>query len=106
MTRAMRPVLPAPDRVLVSSTVAVMSLTQLTLMVLRGSFGGSVGVGQRVHAADDLADLLGDAGLAGLVGDLGVLLDELFGVVGRGLHRLLPGRQLGRRGLEQGVEDA
>src|SRR3954452_1553969 len=73
MTRAMRPVLPWPDWVWVSSTVAVMSLTHSGLLG-SGSFGGGVGVGQGVHAADDLADLLGDAGLACLVGDLAVLL--------------------------------
>ena len=62
-------------------------------------------VGQRVDATDDLADFLGDAGLAGLVGDSGVLLDELVGVVGRGLHRLLPGGELGGGRLQQGEVD-
>src|SRR5690349_3759587 len=81
ITRAMRPVVP-PAVSLVSSTVAVMSLLSLD-----SSF--CLGVRQGVHAADDLADLLGDAGLTGLVGHPGVLLDELVGVVGRRLHGLL-----------------
>src|SRR5688572_14572607 len=110
MTRAIRPVLPAPDWVWVSSAVAVIvfSLTHGVRCCLRygGLVGGGVGVGQRVHGTGDLADLLGDAGLAVLVGVLGVLLDQFFGVVGRGLHRLLAGGQLGRRGLEQREEDA
>src|SRR3954447_16359083 len=114
MTRAIRPVLPAPEVVWVSSTVAVIASHSLCSRsgVSRLAIGGGrlvgrgVGVGERVDATDDLADLLGDAGLAGLVGDPGVLLDQLFGVVGRRLHRLLAGGQLGRGGLQQGEEDA
>ena len=48
------------------------------LRVLRG--------GERVGAADDLADLLGDLGLPCLVGLAGEGADELFGVVGGRLH--------------------
>src|SRR6476660_10428077 len=103
MTRAIRPPVPSVA-VLFSSAVAVMSLNSLT--VRRWLFGRSVGVGQGVHATDDLADFLGDARLPGLVGDTGVLLDELFGVVRGGLHRPLPRRQLGGRGLQQREEDA
>src|SRR6478609_6442963 len=103
MTRAIRPPVPSVA-VLFSSAVAVMSLN--SLWVRRWLFGRSVRVGQRVDATDDLADLLGDARLPGLVGDAGVLLDELFGVVGRGLHRLLPRGQLGGRRLQQREEDA
>src|SRR3954453_22568878 len=102
MTLAIRPPVPSVA-VLFSSAVAVMSLNSLT--VRRWLFGRSVGVGQGVDAADDLADFLGDARLPGLVGDTGVLLDQLFGVVGRGLHRPLPCGQLGGRGLEQREED-
>src|SRR4051795_981348 len=111
MTRAIRPPAPSPAPVFFSSTVAVMSLNSLRLAWTRGLglvrlLAGSVGVGERVHATDDLADLLGDARLPGLVGDAGVLLDELLGVVRRGLHRLLPSGELGGRGLEQREEDA
>src|SRR3954451_24684019 len=111
MTRAMRPPPLSVAPVLFSSTVAVMSLNSLRLAWTRGLglvrlLAGSVGVGQRVDAADDLADLLGDARLPGLVGDAGVLLDELLGVVRGGLHRLLPRRELRGRGLEQREEDA
>src|SRR5688572_2227205 len=106
MTRAIRPVLPVPDWVWVSSTVAVIVFSLTHSARCLGLVGGGVGVGQRVLDTDDLADLLGDAGVSGLVGDLGVLLDELFGVVGRRLHRLLTSRQLGGRGLEQREEDA
>src|SRR5687768_11947771 len=98
MTREIRPTEPALPLVWVSSTVAVISLTQLCSLV------GSVGIGKGVDATDDLADFLGNAGLAGLVGDSRVLLDELVGVVRRGLHRLLSGGQLGGGSLQQGEE--
>src|SRR3954454_9706075 len=106
MTRAIRPPVPSVA-VLVSSAVAVMSLNSLLFVAgfRRWLFAGSVRVGQGVDATDDLADFLGDARLTGLVGDTGVLLDQLFGVVGRGLHRPLPCGQLGGRGLEQREED-
>src|SRR4051794_41940575 len=100
MTRATRPPDPLSALVVsVSLMVAVMSL------ILRHSWSLVAGgrVGERVDATDDLADLLGNTGLAGLVGDSGVLLDELGGVVGRGLHRALAGgparggRPAGRR---------
>src|SRR3954462_4849255 len=102
ITRATRPTAPPLCSDRVSLIVAVISLTH---SLVGGSFAGGVRIGERVHAADDLADLLGDAGLAGLVGDPGVLLDQLFGVVGRRLHGLLTGRELGGRGLEQREED-
>ena len=47
-----------------------------------------------VDAADDLADFLGDAGLTGLVGDPGVLDDELVGVVRRRTSWPSAGREL------------
>src|SRR6476646_3465975 len=103
MTRAIRPPVPSVA-VLFSSAVAVMSLNSLT--VRRWLFGRSVGVGQGVHATDDLADFLGDARLPGLVGDTGVLLDQLFGVVSRRLHGPLARGQLRGRRLEQREEDA
>src|SRR4051794_6241138 len=107
MTRAIRPPVLSVVSV-VSSAVAVMSLSSLRFGVqcLRGgSVAGGVRVGERVDATDDLADLLGDARLASLVGDAGVLLDELFGVVGGGLHGALARRKLGGGGLQQGEED-
>src|SRR4051812_12983289 len=103
MTLAIRPPVPSVA-VLFSSAVAVMSLNSLT--VRRWLFGRSVGVGQGVDAADDLADFLGDARLPGLVGDTGVLLDQLFGVVGRRLHGPLARRQLRGRRLKKREEDA
>src|SRR5689334_18548776 len=111
MTRAIRPTAPSPAPVFFSSTVAVIRLNSLRSRGTRGLqlwalLAGSVGVGQRVHATDDLADLLGDARLSGLVGDAGVLLDQLLGIVRGGLHRLLPRSELGGRGLEQREEDA
>src|SRR4051812_15752548 len=48
---------------------------------------GRAGGDQRVGAADDLADLLGDLGLSGLVGLPGEVLGQLLGVVGGRLHR-------------------
>src|SRR5690606_17753198 len=95
MTRATRPVT-AAESVVVSSTVAVM----VSLSI------GVGGLGQRVSATHDLADFLGDAGLAGLVRQSGVLLDEVLRVVGRGLHGLLEGSQLGSGRLQQTGVDA
>src|SRR5689334_3694178 len=97
MTRAIRPTLPAAEAA-VSVAVAVISLTSPSLLA-----GG--GVGKRVDASDDLADFLGNTGLSGLVGDTGELLDQLFGVVRGGLHRLLAGGELRGRGLQQRQED-
>src|SRR5699024_2230027 len=95
VTRATRP---TPDLVSVlvcSFSVAVMYL----------SLTPSVGVGECVRTADDLADLLGNAGLAGLVGYSGVLLDQLVRVVRRRLHCPLPGSELGGARLQQAEED-
>src|SRR3954447_16253022 len=75
---------------------------------IAGTFGcgsGSIaGVGgdQRVGAADDLADLLGDLGLAGLVGLPGQVLGQFLGVVGGRLHRPPARRRLRGRGLQHG----
>src|SRR4051794_25053946 len=78
------------------SSVTVISSALLPLGLggsCCGTCGSVAGVrqDQRVGAADDLADLLGDLGLAGLVGLPGEVLRELFGVVRRGLHRPAPG---------------
>src|SRR3954468_13459206 len=93
ITRATRPVPGAPVSEVVSATAVMSSLTP----------GG--GIGQRVGAADNLADLLGDLSLAGRIGLDRVALDELGGVVGRRLHRPPARGQLGRRRLQQGVVD-
>ena len=67
--------------------------------------GGGFGQGRR--AADDLADLLGDLGLAGRVGLPGQALDQGLGVVGRRLHGPLSAGQLGGGRLQQaGVDPA
>src|SRR6185312_9304323 len=49
-------------------------------------------LGQRVRAADNLADFLGNLGLPCLVGVPGELVEQLIGVVGGRLHRPAPGR--------------
>src|SRR5690554_5061285 len=100
MTREIRPTEPAAPEAFVSSTVAVMSLTSPHSLL------AGVRVGKGVDATDDLAEFLGTASLAGLVGDSLVLLDELVGVVRGRLHRLLTGCQLGGGSLQQGEEDA
>src|SRR4051812_14915275 len=79
ITRATRPTAPPLCSDRVSLIVAV--IFSASLAGWGGSFAGGVRIGERVHAADDLADLLGDAGPAGLVSDPGVLLDQLLGVV-------------------------
>src|SRR4051794_24642390 len=94
MTRAMRPTPPA-----------VVSVASVTVAVISLSLTPGVGVSKRVHATDDLADFLGNASLASLVGDALVLLDQLVRVVRGRLHRLLASRQLRGRGLEQREED-
>ena len=65
----------------------------------------AVASAERVGATDDLADFLGDFGLAGRVGKPGERLDELSGVVGRRLHRALAGGVLGGGRLQQRVVD-
>src|SRR6478735_906089 len=97
MMREMRPTPPgAVVSAVFSETVAVIwSLSTF-----------STGVGEGVGAAHDLADLLGDLGLASLVGQPGVLLDELFGVVRGRLHGPLTRGQLGRGSLQEAVVDA
>ena len=67
----------------------------------RGGLRGAVRPAQGFGAADDLHDLGGDRVLAGAVHAPGEAGDEVFGVVGRGLHRPLPGGVLRRRGVEQ-----
>jgi hypothetical protein len=52
-------------------------------------------------AADDLHDLGRDRVLTGPVHDPAERLDQLFGVVGGGLHRPLAERVLGRCGVQQ-----
>src|SRR5690348_3078143 len=96
MTRATRPVPPALWVSGVSVTVAVMCVVPLR-SVFRCSSDACGG--ERVGAADDLADLLGDLGLAGLVGQPGVEADEVLGVVRRRLHRALSGGLLAGRCL-------
>src|SRR5271157_5486764 len=75
------------------STVAVMcpSLTHCAY------------VGERVGAADDLADFLGDLGLPGVVGLTGQRLEQITRVVSGRLHRAPPRRQLGGRRLQHRV---
>ena len=93
MMREMRPTPP-------TAWVSLRSLTDAVMVSPR-----SLALGQRAGAADDFADLLGDLGLTSLVGQAGVLLDELLGVVRGRLHRPLAGGELGRGGLEHAVEE-
>src|SRR5205085_1556142 len=75
-----------------SVTVMCAALLPCGVSVLDGDkarkVGSVVGAGrhERVGAADDLADLLGDLGLAGLVGLPREVLRQLLGVVGGRLH--------------------
>src|SRR5579862_937851 len=93
VTRATRPVPAAASPLSAEfSTVAVMSR--------RSSLTRRARVGQRVGAADDLADFLGDLGLPRVVRLAGQRLDQIVRVVGGRLHRAAPGGQLGGRRLE------
>src|SRR2546422_8960587 len=91
MTRATRPVPPAGRNVVSVAVLVIRSLTPCR--------------GERTRAADDLADLLGDLGLTGRVRRSGERLDELFRVVGRGLHGPPARGRLRRRRGQQGRED-
>src|SRR5437763_10440167 len=61
---------------------------------------------QRLRPTDDLHDLGGDGVLSGSVHHAAQAGDEVFGVVGRGLHGALAGSVLGGRRIEQGGEGA
>src|SRR6516164_2144856 len=91
VTRATWPVRPTWPPSAAFSTVAVI-VTSLALCER---------LGQRVGTADDLADFLGDLGLAGLVGFKGELIEQLVGVVGGRLHRPPPCRDLRCRAFQQ-----
>src|SRR5207342_2790382 len=64
------------------------------------------GASASVRAGRDLDHLAGDVGLADLVVREGQVLDELFGVFGRVLHRDHPARLLAGLRLENGLEQA
>src|ERR1700730_1970797 len=87
VTRATRPV-PAAASPLsgVFSSVAVMCSSLIRC----------ARAGQRVGAADDLADLLGNLGLPCVVELTGQRLEQVVRVVGSRLHRAPPRGQLGR----------
>src|SRR3954470_11357031 len=59
-----------------------------------------------VRAGRDLDHLAGDVGLADLVVREGQVVDELFGVLGRVLHRDHPTRLLARLRFEDRLEQA
>src|SRR5690349_5514092 len=94
MTRTTRPVALSLEAAWVSFSKRVVMLS-----VVRS--GRREGIG----SADDLADFLGDLGLAGLVGKSGVGTDQLGGVVAGRLHRAPACRRLRGGGLEQRRED-
>src|SRR3954467_12679401 len=92
VTRTTRPLAAPVGGVEGRSSVTVMCPA---LVPGGGSVRGKrsvVGAGRHegVGAADDLADLLGDLGLAGLVGLPREVLRKLLGVVGGRLHRTSP----------------
>src|SRR4030042_2191387 len=60
---------------------------------------------QRLGAAHDLHQLLGDCRLAGAVVQKRQAVDHLGCVVGRGIHRRHPGTVLARRALKQRPEN-
>src|SRR5579883_227444 len=93
MTRATRPTPPVVACDWVLSMVAVIS----SLAPRRD---------ERIRAADDLTDFLGDFGLPGRVGQAGVRPDQFLGVIGRRLART-PARGKFRSGpLQQRVVNA
>src|SRR3954447_10546985 len=97
VTRTTRPVAASVGEVDGRSSVTVMCSALLPCRCLAYVWGRSVvGAGrhERIGAADDLADLLGDLGLAGLVGLPREVLGQLLGVVGGRPHRPAPGRGL------------
>src|SRR5580658_9924887 len=95
ITRATRPV-PSPAAC-VSAACSAVAMMVFSLTPGR--------IGQRVRAADDLAYFLGNLGLPGLVGVPRELFEQVVGIVGRRLHGPPPGGDLGRRRIEQGLED-
>src|SRR3954447_4992378 len=96
MTRATRPT-PGPEACSTAASVVV------AVMFFSGFVGSA---GERVGARHDLADLLRDLGLAGLVGEPGVHAHQVLRVLGGGVHRALTSGQLGCRRLEQAGVDA
>src|SRR4051812_41026189 len=93
-----------------STTGPMMRATRPTAFVTFSvvtviSVTSHIRVGQRVGAAHDFADFLGDLGLPGRVRQPGEVVDEVAGVVRRRLHRAPPGRVLGGGRLEEGVVD-
>src|SRR5260370_38413520 len=62
-------------------------------------------LGERVRAADNLADFLGNLRLPRLVGVPGEPFEQLIGVVRGRLHRPSAGGDLGRSGGEQRGEN-
>src|SRR5579872_118683 len=92
VTRATRPV---PAAVVGPSPLAAEFST---VAVMSSSLTRRARIGQRVGAADDLADFLGDLGLPCVVRLTGQRLDQVVRVVGGRLHGAPPGGQLrGRR---------
>src|SRR5664279_3737291 len=112
MTRTTRPeVTPASlSPVSLSNTVVIRAPSSSSGKRLSGRAAGTPGDAcslvapcrsERVGAADDLADFLGDFCLPGLVGQPGVGVDQFLGVVAGRLHRAPPCSRLRCRRLEQ-----
>src|SRR5580700_749424 len=100
VTRATWPIRPVPSRP--PLPVAEFSVVAV---ICRPSLAPCERLGQRVGASDDLADFLGDLGLAGLVGLTRELLKQVVGVVGGRLHGPPPRRDLGGRALQERMVD-
>src|SRR6202012_5177864 len=96
MTRATRPV---------PAAVSPLSAVFSAVAVMCSSLIRCAGVGERVGAADDLADFLGDLGLPCVVRLTGQRLEQITCVVGGRLHGAAAGGQLGGGRLQHGVED-
>src|SRR6516225_3449030 len=96
MTRATRPV---------PAAVSPLSAVFATVAVMCSSLTCCARGGQRAGAADDLADFLGDLGLPCVVRLTGQRLEQIVRVIGGRLHGAPARGQLGRRRLQQRVED-
>src|SRR6202012_6129126 len=86
MTRGTRPV---------PAAVSPLSAVFSAVAVMCSSLIRCAGVGERVGAADDLADFLGDLGLPCVVRLTGQRLEQAVRIVGRGLHGPAARSQLG-----------
>src|SRR3989304_4279495 len=88
-----------------TSTTGPITWTMFPLFMIPSPPSGSWLSLERLGAADDLHQLLGDRGLAGAVHLQREPGDHIHGVVGRRIHRRHPGAVLSRHRLEEDPED-